>query len=166
MTDTETSFQRANRLADEAKARKRRECRSQPLRLVKSEEPQPGDDRLDLLTLGGTRGMIVAQEDGEWPPFAIVQASRTVHRDPRYVDEDIVLLRELHVFRPEIYPAQPGFKYCAACGDWVRLEGFSPDASRRDGLHAYCKDCRNRQRREHYAGRRDTVRKYYRKQAA
>lgn len=165
MADIETSFQRALRIADETKARKRAAWHMRPFRLPAPDEPEPGDDLLDVITLGGTRGIIVQQEDGEWPPFAIVQASRMVRRDPHYVDEAVELMRALHIFRPEIYPARPGFKYCASCGDWVRVEGFSPDASRRDGLHAYCKDCRNRQRREHYAGGRE-VRKYYRKQAA
>lgn len=161
MTDTETSFARANRLADEAKAARALivlERRNTPV----PEDDEPFDDRLTL----GVRDVVIAQEDGTWPPFAVVQASVRITREPRYTDEARAMARALRLFRPNILPAHPGQKFCAACAQWVNVNGFSKDSTRRDGLHPYCNDCRNEQARRAYATAREgQVRRYYRRAA-
>ena len=155
MTDKETSFQRALRLAAQ-RAPATFERRAAPV----PEDDQPVDDRLTI----GVRKIIVAQEDGTWPPFAIVQSSIRVKREPREMNEARVLARALRLFRPDILPAHPGKKFCAGCAQWVNVSGFGKDASRRDGLHPYCNECRNERARRAYAtSRGGAVRRYYRR---
>lgn len=114
------------------------------------------DERpLDIITLG-TKEIAVPQEDGEWPPYAMVQASRVWAHDPRVVDEQEAFWVSVTMrnFEPEIYAARPGYKWCADCGEWVHVRGFSPKADTKDGLHPYCKQCRNQQARRQYASAR------------
>jgi len=112
--------------------------------------PADNDDVVDDRITLRVREVVVAQEDGTWPPFAVVQSSVRVSREPRATDEARALERALRLFRPDIQPARPGFKFCASCAQWVSVRGFDKDASRRDGLHPYCKQCRREHERRMY----------------
>ncbi|HKI69910.1 MAG TPA: hypothetical protein VKA67_10000 [Verrucomicrobiae bacterium] len=45
-------------------------------------------------------------------------------------------------------------KWCCRCGDWRPRAYYSPKADARDGLHPYCKECRNREERKRYHARK------------
>lgn len=114
---------------------------------------QNTEELLDCITLGGKHSIMVPQEDGNWPPFASVQASNTVNRDPsRHLVSDDRLLRM--AAQPQVREQVPGYKWCSNCGDLVKAEGFSLDPHSRDGRHTICKTCRNEQARRWYALRK------------
>lgn len=111
------------------------------------------------LTLKGTKNVVVAQEDGHWPPFASVQASRSVHRDPRILtavqDYSYDKPDELARFSPPTYTDSDGIErhliWCKDCDTWQRPTAFSPDKRAYNGLKSSCRTCRNRRGREDYA---------------
>lgn len=110
-----------------------------------------GDDLLDCVTLGDTKPYYVIQENGEWPPYAEVIASRVVNRDPRLQDEDARFLRALAASRrPMTFTAPPFTKYCGHCGEWVSKLEFGDNRSTHDGLQKWCKPCANRHARRMY----------------
>lgn len=109
--------------------------------------PDKIDFRANYLSLKGTRHILVQQEDGHWPPFAIVKASRTAPRDPRSPDRQRVILRTIDMFLPPTPTYVDNFGnivrkvWCSRCGEWQRPAAFSPDKSRPNGLRGWCKTC-------------------------
>lgn len=47
--------------------------------------------------------------------------------------------------------APPGQKWCPTCKDFRDASSFNLDRGSKDGLQAYCKDCRAKQQRSDYA---------------
>lgn len=43
------------------------------------------------------------------------------------------------------------FKQCSKCKQTLNINSFNKDAKRKDGRQRYCKECRNKARREHDA---------------
>ena len=41
-------------------------------------------------------------------------------------------------------------KRCSRCDQWLDRSAFTPNASRRDGLQTFCRDCQRSYMREHY----------------
>lgn len=97
---------------------------------------------LDCVTIKGPRAVEVPQVDGEWPPYAMVQASQTIPRRPFGDSDTRALNQSMRWIEPEIQPVRPGEKWCSDCGEWKATGRFSPRADTYDGLHPHCKDCR------------------------
>lgn len=94
--------------------------------------------RVDMVTLG-TKPFYVPQEDGRPIPAAEIISSRVLQREPRSLDVPMRRTRSI------IFPHQLGMKWCAGeCGEWKPKDQYSPKADAADGLHPYCKACRNR----------------------
>lgn len=86
--------------------------------------------------------------------FAVVQQSGFKRRKPAEVNEWAHLIRSIKNFEPTIFEAPKESKWCSNCGDWVSKRGFSPDRRNHDGLHVWCKTCRNdMERRRYWAGK-------------
>lgn len=106
---------------------------------------------LDTITLGGTdKPIYVPQVDGVWPPYAEIQASRTLPRQPHYKNEQLMLIKELINFEPTLYQKPPDTEYCTACGEFVARRLFSPDKRKRNSLDSICKTCRASHKRRMY----------------
>jgi hypothetical protein len=119
----------------------------------------------------GVRTIAVWQGDSQHP-FAYVQASGIVQRDPRLrADNDIETVVKTDTGRQTAIPRVPaGMKWCSCCGDYVSETAFTSQANTFDGKHPYCNPCNADRHRRMYAARiaevegRD-VRKYTRKAA-
>lgn len=107
---------------------------------------------LDCVTIKGPRAVEVPQVDGEWPPYAMVQASQTIPRRP-FGDSDTKAPNQgMRWIEPEILPVRPGEKWCSDGDHWVATGRFSRDERYYDGMRPVCKDCRNaHERRLRYA---------------
>lgn len=104
---------------------------------------------LDYVSRAGTKGVAVGVEDCHNPLMTVIQAQLGGSRVPRdYYDPPNVI--DLWDVNPEIKTTPLGTKYCVNCGDFVMKEKFSPDKRSRDGLHTWCKACRNEQARRFY----------------
>ncbi len=96
-------------------------------------------DTPDRITLGKVKTIAVEQDGGEQ---VIVQISKgMISRQPRATDEKKAYAREMRRFETTIYPNKPGFKYCSACGEWVKNNGFREDKRNRDRLQSHCLEC-------------------------
>lgn len=86
--------------------------------------------------------------------FAVVQKSGRATRQPVEVNEWAHLIRSIKTFEPMIFETPKDSKWCSSCGDWVSKRGFSPDKRNHDGLHVWCKTCRNdMERRRYWSGK-------------
>lgn len=95
------------------------------------------------IVLGGSKPkMRVRASTGA---LTITVAGSAQHpRDPRIAVQE----------RPpkwETFTPPPHTKWCSSCGDWVRLDGFADDPSRRDGKRYICKVCEAADKRRRYA---------------
>lgn len=70
---------------------------------------------------------------------------------------DRVTVPKIVPFYPEITLIPKGTKWCSHCGDWVKVEGFSPHKGNRDGLQSWCKSCRAEHARYLYWQEKDTA---------
>lgn len=115
---------------------------------------QYDDYKLDKITFNvRTTTVYQGYIDGEHA-FAHVQKSGYSSREPRGVDMWSHMVRSVRNFEPMIFEAPANTKWCSCCGDWVNVNGFSPDKRNRDGLHVWCKTCRNdHERRRYWAGK-------------
>lgn len=84
---------------------------------------------------------------------SIVLSSHAINRDfqpepsPRQL-----LFRALQT--PETFPIPKGHKLCLGmCGEVRAFDKFSPKHDSKDGLHPYCKSCRNEQMRKSRANK-------------
>lgn len=97
------------------------------------------------VTLKGTIDIEVLQEDGQWPPSAVVSASRTAPRDPLTFDPQTPAKdRFMAPLIPHVYDKRGNlivYIYCGGCGDWQNPDAFSDDATRSNGKRGYCKSC-------------------------
>ena len=48
-------------------------------------------------------------------------------------------------------------KCCGSCGNEKPLDAFYKDASKKDGCSSFCRDCRKKSSRTHYANNKDVV---------
>lgn len=146
------SYTEINRRADAIKARRNKaNAGRKPISI--------GVD--DSTFTGDVRYLVVAQYDGEWPPFAIVQASGVYPRDPRMSEDAYEVMQaysmlqvQLSVYEPPLDNYGEAMKYCGKCGDWQSKRAFSADKSRRDGLRAWCKSCESAMASERYHRRK------------
>jgi len=104
---------------------------------------------LDYVSRAGTKAIAVGSEDKHNPLMTVVQAQLGGSRIPRdyYNPPNVIDIWEVN---PNIKTTPLGKKWCSVCGEWVDKKGFSPKADNSDGLHSYCKECRNAQKRRHY----------------
>lgn len=112
------------------------------------------------ITLKGAWDVEVLQEDGYWPPSAIVQASRTAPRDPLVGERQTVQHTTLAPLTPHYYKPNGElvvYILCPACGDFQAPDAFSNDANRPNGKRGYCKSCESA---------KSSARYYRRKRAA
>lgn len=107
-------------------------------------------DLSDRVTVGGARIIYVPQEDGHWPPYAEVLASKMPSRQPHDPNGWESVLRSLREWEPEIYPVPKDHKFCSCCGEFVPLRYFSPHPGTKSGLQSWCKSCRNNHARRMY----------------
>jgi hypothetical protein len=112
--------------------------------------PDKYDFAARYVTLKGAWDIEVLQEDGYWPPSAIVQASRTAPRDPLTADPQIVArTRFVSPLIPHVYNGRGElvvYEYCGGCGDWQHPDAYYPDETRPNGKRGYCKTCENGKR--------------------
>lgn len=108
-----------------------------------------GRDHFDTsyIVTGGSKPHCSVRQDSS--SCIIVAGSAKHYRDPRIhaetpIDELLRLLR----FDPQ--PAPENAAWCSHCGEWRLKSYFSPDASRKNGLARYCKQCRNEMKRKLY----------------
>ncbi len=114
--------------------------------------PKPlgdGDEFLDRVSLGGVKTVQIGSEDRINPTFSVIQTGRSIKRQPRdlYNPPNVIDIFDLN---PGIKMIPPGKKWCSTCGEWVKVEGYSPDKRNRDGLHSSCKMCRAEHARKIY----------------
>ena len=83
-------------------------------------------------------------------PTAVGSSVVTVQMGSNRQPIDRVTVPKIVPFYPEITLIPKDSKFCINCGDWVKRDGFSPDKRSRDGLHTWCKSCRNEQARRIY----------------
>lgn len=90
-----------------------------------------------------TKPITVPQEDGQWPPYAMVEASSFAPRRPRgEVDLWKLMVKSMATFEPEIHSKPVGTKLCSCCGNYVKLRDFSPHKTTKDRLQSWCKYCK------------------------
>lgn len=92
------------------------------------------------------------------PEYAVVMLSGYKRRQPVEANEWAHLIRSLKHFEPTIFEAPKDSKWCSNCGDWVSKRGFSPKKDSADGLHPWCKTCRNEHERRMYWMNKSTER--------
>lgn len=108
---------------------------------------------VDAVTIKGTKIPIaVDQDDGDYPPIALVLSTKVIQRQPTILSRGVTK----EVYR--IPPPPKGKKYCSACGDWQLFEDFSPDRRNRDGLQSHCKFCHAKHERMMYWLRKEEAR--------
>lgn len=137
----DTIYSKVLAAAEAAKARKREEARRRP-RLPRS--TWRGDD--------------VCFDDPRVPYLkkidVLTAADETLVRDPEI--GAILLLNGKDILSPVPTVRTPGQvlqrdgKKCRNCGQVHPYAAFSADKRNRDGLHSYCKSCRNDQRIRKY----------------
>lgn len=95
---------------------------------------------LDLVTYGSKLGA-VAQEDGHWPPYAMVTIPRAVQRQPQ------LLTRRGLKFDFLDYHEKPlGKEFCDWCGEFLDKDKFGKDSRKKNGVKTHCLKCEARQR--------------------
>lgn len=110
------------------------------------------------ITLRGSWDIEVLQEDGHWPPSAVVQASRTAPRDPLTFDpQTVAKTRFMAPLTPHVYDRAGNltvYIYCGSCGDWQHPDAFSDDGTRPNGKRGWCKSCCADRQRNYRAAKR------------
>jgi len=118
------------------------------------------DFAANYITLRGVRHILIPQEDGHWPPFAIVQASRTAPRDPKALERQrpILTTEDLFLPRAPTYATADGdvqrLVWCSRCDEWQRPTAFGPDKRKVNGLRSWCRTCENDYDRWRYRQRK------------
>lgn len=103
----------------------------------------------DRVTLKGVKSFAVSETERGNPETSIALTGRGMeNRQP--VNEHKKELRLWHEWKWDVYPNQPGKKWCSQCGKWKALGEFTKKSDTRDGRHPYCNECRNAQKRMHY----------------
>ncbi len=94
-----------------------------------------------------------------------VRGSRSCVRDPRKASPTLEMLERLEriAWMPHIKPVPKDKKWCSECAEWLSLNQFHKNISRRDGYCYVCAECeRKRKRREYQNTVNHTVRHYKR----
>ena len=126
-------------------------------RYVHRPKPLGNNDKfLDRVTLAGVKPVAVGSEDRHNPQISIVQVQHSSSRQPRDMQNPPNII-DIYELNPYIKPAPPNSKYCINCGEWRGKDRFSPDSRARDGLHSWCKMCRNEQARRIYWAAKHTA---------
>ncbi len=94
-----------------------------------------------------------------------VRGSRSCVRDPRKANPTLEMLERLEriAWMPRINPAPKDKIWCSECAEWLSVNQFHKDASRRNGHCYICVECKRKQERRRYANKLDhPVRNYKR----
>lgn len=87
-----------------------------------------------------------------------VRGSQTCIRDPRKANPTLELLQRVQsIFTPKIYPVPKGKKYCSECAEWLPLDQFHKNSSRRDGHSYVCGNCERGRQRLIYARKKNLL---------
>ncbi len=110
----------------------------------------PKRDFSDRITMSGARIIIVAQEDGTWPPFAEIVGSKSPIRKPTDPNAWIVQMEKAGLFQPLMFELTKDEKWCSHCGDKHHRSLFTKDNNRHDGYDVWCKVCRAADQKRRY----------------
>lgn len=94
-----------------------------------------------------TKPFYVEQHDDHWPPYAEIEASSIVRKQPRPLASRGD--KKPEPFLSDKFPQHRWQKYCSG-GHWVDRWLFAEDKSRRDGLRYYCDVCEARMKKQRY----------------
>lgn len=87
--------------------------------------------------------------------FAYVQKSRFAGRQPKEIDIFAHTIRSAK--QSLIFDTPEGCAWCSHCGEWRLKDRFSPDKRNRNGLHVWCKTCRNDHERKMYWSKKELM---------
>lgn len=101
----------------------------------------------EYIVLGGSKPFMFVDQ-GEGTGVIPVSGSQLRGRDPSAAQQH-EQLELLALIRQQAEREQKE-KMCGKCCQWKNRVAFSPDKRNADGLHSYCKHCRNKDARVNY----------------